>query len=171
MYKWRWTLVCELIFLKNKTEENSSFQKQKQLQNTNWCLVLLSEMQWQHCSPVVRGCNIPVFLTAVSRLGRCEGLPPELQDCGEHDPRAFGSSADGVWHCIGTAAPAQTQLHSQVSSRTFGQQFQLSVPPSSACLPPGTISWCCLSVAHRLQHQWFCCRRWALISRAEVMLV
>lgn len=27
MYKWRWTLVCELIFLKNNTEENSGFQK------------------------------------------------------------------------------------------------------------------------------------------------
>lgn len=88
-----------------------------------------------------------------------------------------------MWHCLGTLAPAQTQLHTQVAaistikiSRTcqnYNTRHSLVSTISQICrfaswLLPGTISWCCLSAPYRLQHQWFCCRRWPLISRTFV---
>lgn len=56
-------------------------------------------------------------------LGRCEGLPAQLQRDREHDPRAPHSPENCLWHRLRTHAPAQTQLHSQVNS--FSNQITI----------------------------------------------
>lgn len=109
-------------------------------------MVAVSIVKWKDCPPVVRGCNTQIFYYSLLYPGGCEGLPPKLPDCRIHDPGALDSSADGLWHRLGTLAPAHTQLHTQV-----GSNFLL-LDNTHRCRPDSILPWSvksafCVSVA------------------------
>lgn len=65
--------------------------------------------------------------------------------------------------CINTTSHTGRQIFQLSGSRPRFLNVSVKSTLSFCWSLPETISWCCPSVPYRLQHQWFCCRRWSSI--------
>lgn len=78
----------------------------KKNRETKGCYLIHHELFTTESEPPKAALQWPKVVTSLIASGGCEGVPPKLQGCGKHDPGAFGSSADGLRHRLGTPAPA-----------------------------------------------------------------